>query len=58
MEEKTLWEFYLHRVFDQSFRDWRDSLGSTTEKENIPTEEELIATVAGSIGILSDFNLS
>ena len=57
-EEKTLWEFYIHRVFDQSFRDWRNSLNTTTQKEEVPTEEELIATVAGSMGILADFNLS
>ena len=56
-EEKTLWEFYIHRVFDQSFRDWRNSL-STTTKEEVPTEEELVATVSGSMGILSDFKLS
>lgn len=56
-EEKTLWEFYIHRVFDQSFRDWRNSL-STTTTEEVPTEEELIATVTGSMGILADFKLS
>lgn len=57
-EEKTLWEFYLHRVFEQSFQDFKNSLNTTTQKEKVPTEEELIATVTGSMGILADFKLS
>lgn len=57
-EEKTLWEYYLHRVFEQSFQDFRNSLTTNTTKEKVPTEEELIATVTGSMGILADFKLS
>ena len=54
-EDKTLWEFYLHRVYDQSFKDFRDSI-ATHKQSNVPSEEDLKKTIAGSIGILTDFN--
>jgi hypothetical protein len=54
-EDKTLWEFYLHRVYDQSFKDFRDSL-ATPKQSDVPSEEDLKKTISGSIGILTDFN--
>ena len=54
-EEDMLWAFYIHRIFDQSFPDFMKSI-ETSKQEPVPTEEDLKETIAGSIGILADFN--
>lgn len=56
VEEKTLWELWLHKIFDKDFNEFRNSLNIGKESE--PTEDDLIATVTGSVGILHGFNLS
>lgn len=55
-EEKTLWEFWLHKVIDKTYNEFLNSLKA--EDDDAPTEEDLIATVTGSVGILHGFNLS
>lgn len=52
--EKTMWEFYLHRVFDMSFKDFMDSL--PTGKEQQFTESDLAETIANSVDMLNGFN--
>jgi hypothetical protein len=52
-EEKTLWDIWLHRIFDKSFVEWKDSL-----KENdkaAPTTEELQSIARESMNILASF---
>ena len=53
-EEKTMWEFYLHRVFDMSFKDFMDSLPTGTEQQF--TESDLAETIANSVDMLNGFN--
>lgn len=53
IREKTLWEFYLHRVFDESYQDFKDSLPGEAD---IPSDEELAETISCSADILNGFN--
>lgn len=52
IREKTLWEFYLHRVFDESYQDFKNSL---PEEAYIPSEAELAETISRSADMLRDF---
>lgn len=52
IREKTLWEFYLHRVFDESYQDFKDSL---PEEVSIPSDAELAETISQSADMLRDF---
>lgn len=53
IREKTLWEFYLHKVFDESYQDFKDSL---PEEVSIPSDAELAETISCSANILNGFN--
>ena len=51
--ERQTWEFYLHKVFDKSYSDFRESLG--TVEGTVPPEADLEATVKSSENILNNF---
>lgn len=51
--ERQTWEFYLHKVFDKSYLDFKDSLG--TVEGTVPPEADLEATVKSSENILNNF---
>lgn len=56
MEEKTIWEVWLHKVFDMNWHEFRESLNdksSTTEAA--PTQEKLQETVRTSAQMLMSF---
>lgn len=53
IREKTLWEFYLHKVFDESYQDFKDSL---PEEVSIPSDAELAETISCSADILNGFD--
>lgn len=51
-KEKTMWDVWLHRVYDKTFNDFVDSLeGSGTA----PTQEETAAIVSDSLNMLNNF---
>ena len=52
-KEKTLWEYYLHRVFDMSFQDFKDSL---PQEADVPSDEEIVETISCSADMLNGFN--
>lgn len=52
-DDKATWEFYLHRVYDMSFKDFLDTLPK--EGEQAPSEAVLAATVTNSASLLNDF---
>lgn len=52
-KEKTLWEFYLHRVFDVSFQDFKDSL---PQEVDVPSDAEIAETIFCSSDMLNSFN--
>ena len=52
-DEKTSWEFFLHRVFDMSYKEFLDSL---PKEEQAATKEDIAATVTNSADLLRSFN--
>ena len=52
-EDETLWKIWLHRVFDQSYADFRASVKS--DAKAAPTQEEVQSIVAESESILNAF---
>lgn len=53
-EEDTLWEFYLHRVFDKTFDEFLSSIKEQPDKK--PSSEEIKSTILDSRNMLSDFH--
>ena len=52
-EDKTLWEVWLHRIFDKSFAEFKNSLNQT--EKAAPTPEELRSIAQDSMNILAGF---
>lgn len=57
-EDKTLWEYWLHRVFDKSFEDFRTSIGRNVPRADAPTQEDVKNIVSETRAILNNFVLS
>ena len=55
-EDETLWKIWLHRVFDQSYADFRASVKSAAKAA--PTQEEIKSTVSQSYNMLTGFDPS
>lgn len=53
LEEETLWEVWLHRIFDKNFAEWKNSL--TNEQTAAPTQEEVKSIAMDSRNILAGF---
>lgn len=53
-EDKTLWDIWLHRIYDKSYPDWKNSLTGKTEKA-APTQEEVKSIAMDSRNILAGF---
>ena len=59
LEDRTQWEFWLHRVFDKTWAQFIEAVeGNSSVAENKPTQDELEQTVRESKKIFSDFCLS
>jgi hypothetical protein len=52
-EDRLIWEIWLHRVFDKSFADFKNSL--TQEEKAAPTPEEIKSIAMDSKTILAGF---
>ena len=55
IEEKTMWQFWLHKVYDMSFRDFMDDV--KTEKMSAATKEQLETMVNDSRKMLECFDI-
>ena len=55
MVDQTRWEFWLHKVFDMSFREFLAKSENETETNEVLPDEVLQATVQESMGIINDF---
>lgn len=53
-DEEKLWDIWLHRVFDKTFTDWRESIKN--EETNTMSESDIKATVKNSYNILNGFD--
>ena len=60
VEDETMWEYWLHRIFDKDFSDFRSDAEASKDDTvpNAPAQEEIQKTIAESMGILSDFRPS
>lgn len=54
MEEKTLWEYWLHRVYEMSYQDYRNTLNNINSTDVAPSVD-LEKAVAESAQILNNF---
>jgi len=53
--EEMTWDVWLHKVYDQSFEDFKNSMDGTQENKAF-TKEQVETTVKDSMNILIDFN--
>lgn len=54
--EEDIWEYYLHKVTDQSFYDFKNSLILDIQNEST-SKQDIEATIKESIEILDNFKL-
>lgn len=55
-EEKTLWEYWLHKDWERSWTEFRKTLNDHgTTKEAAPTQEEKIDIVKQTMNIMDSF---
>ena len=54
-DEKTLWEFYIHRVFEGSFDDFRAGLENDAKNRSM-SEQDKETTFKHSMNILQNFS--
>lgn len=52
-KDKTLWDVWLHRVFDKSYNEFMEALGEN--KKAAPTQEEITNIVEETQVMLSGF---
>jgi len=55
LEDQTRWEFWLHRVFDMTFKEFLSKTEQATETEEVLPDDVLQATVLESMGIINGF---
>lgn len=53
-DEKTLWEYFLHRVFDQSFDEFREGLENDRKNRQM-SAFDMETTIKDSMDILNNF---
>ena len=53
--EKLSWEFFLHRIFDKSFNEFKEELKNDAENQNL-SEQDIETTVNHTMNILNSFN--
>lgn len=54
-DEETSWQYYLHKVFEGSYADFKKELKTNREHQNM-TEKTFETTYKHSMSILQNFN--
>ena len=54
-EEQTSWEFYLHKVMEGSFIDFKEGLKNEREHKEM-SERAIETAISDSVNILNNFN--
>lgn len=54
-EEKTQWEFFLHKVFEGTFEDFKAEIQLRKELQNM-SDDDFETTILHSMDILNNFN--
>ena len=55
LEDQMKWEYWLHRVFDMTFKEYISKHEQAAETEEVLPDEVLQATVLESMGIINGF---
>lgn len=55
MEEKYDWDFFLHKVFDKSYQEFKEEIKTNKENQEM-SEQDIETTVQYSMNILNNFN--
>ena len=55
MEEKYDWDFFLHKVFDKSYQEFKEEIKINKENQEM-SEDDIETTVQYSMNILNNFN--
>ena len=54
-EEQTMWEFYLHKVWEGSFTEFKDGVENDRKNQQM-SEKTMETTIKDSMNILKNFN--
>lgn len=54
-DEKTLWEYYIHRVFEGSFEDFRAGIKNDIQNQSM-SDQAMETTIRHSMNILQNFS--
>lgn len=54
-QEEIYWDIWLHKIFNQGWDEWRESIRTRSEAQNI-SELDLEATITASYELLNGFN--
>lgn len=54
-EQKT-WEYYLHRIYDKSYLEFKEQINFEDTESHKMTDDEFKTTFDNSISVLRDFN--
>lgn len=54
-QEEIYWDIWLHKVFNQTWDEWREDIRTRSEAQNV-TELDLEATITASFELLNGFN--
>ena len=54
-EDAADWEFFLHKVWDKTFTEFRDEMKTTAKNQNM-SKRTIETTVKDSMDILNQFN--
>lgn len=55
MEEKYDWEYFLHKVFDMSYQEFKEEIKINKENQQM-SEHDIETAVSHSMNILKNFN--
>lgn len=56
-KDKTLWEFFLHKVHDRTYGEYLKEMDSDNQEPETADMEQVEATVKNSMNILNNFNM-
>lgn len=55
LEDKYDWEFFLHKVYDMSYQEFKDEIKTNQQNQEM-SERTIEATIQHSMDIMNNFN--
>lgn len=53
--EKMTWEFFIHRIYDKSFNEFKEELENDARNQNM-SEQDVEATIQQTTDMVNEFN--